>query len=73
MHGEVILPILFNMHVSDDEIHFSILNVYHMKSYLLFFFSLMYADKMESTEGLQIFLVQLTCIKDAFLRSIFKN
>lgn len=32
----------------------------------LILFSLMYADNMESTEGLQIFLVQSTCIKDAF-------
>lgn len=55
MHGEVISPNLFNMHVNDKEIYFRILNVYHMKFYLLIVFSLINADNRESTEGLQIF------------------
>lgn len=46
---------LFNMHVNDNEIYFRILNVYHMKFYLLIVFSLINADNRESTEGLQIF------------------
>lgn len=52
MYGEVILLILFNMYVSDDEIYFLIFNVYYMKLYFLFFFLLMYVDKMELIEGL---------------------
>lgn len=57
MHGEVISSNLFNMHVNDNEIYFRILNVYHMKFYFLIVFSLINADNRESTEGLQIFLL----------------
>lgn len=69
MHGEVISQILFNMHV--NEIQFE-----YMKPYLLFFFPLMYANNMESTEGLQIFLFEFiykNAFKDQFKRLLFLN
>lgn len=60
MQGKIISQVLINMHVKDIWNFFfnSLCTLYEILSLNLF--SLMYTDNVESTEGLQQFLDELT-------------